>query len=152
MSRKVLEMTKDNKLVTNPIMRVLGGNLLTFAESIYALASDNPEEGEDSKSLKEKLKRSEAKADLALVRTRIQQEMAIASRIASATEVEIEEYYEGSGKGTAGLKADAEAVTLGLSGEGKKITKRIVRCKGWQNDSTLEVDRSVSLVSKDSKS
>ena len=143
-------MTKDNKLVTNPVARLFGGLPLIAIESIYSLVSDNPEE-EDPKSLKELLKRSEARTELALTRTRIQQEMAIASRIASATEVEIEEYYEGSGKSTAGAKNNADSVTLGISGEGKKITKRVLRFKGWRDDADLVLDSSANLVSKDSK-
>lgn len=143
-------MAKETKLVTNPLVRLIGGFPLVAVEGIYALVSDNPEE-EDAKNLKEHIKRSEAKAELALARTRIQQEMAIASRIASATEVEIEEYYEGSAKGAAGVKADADSVTFGLSGEGKKITKRILRFKGWRDDSDLAEDGNEKRIDKDSK-
>ena len=50
----------------------------------------------------------------------------------SAEEVEIEEFYDASGKGHAGLSVDANAATgsFGLGGEGRKVTTRIYRFKG----------------------
>ena len=50
--------------------------------------------------------------------------------------MEIEEYYEGSGKASAGLKADAEALTLGLAGEGIRITRRVYRFTAYTTPST----------------
>ncbi|AGY82489.1 hypothetical protein [Carnobacterium inhibens] len=65
------------------------------------------------------------------------QELAISQRIASAEEVEIEEYYEGEGEGSLGLKAKEGKVALGASGSGRKVTKRVYRFTGF-NDKTLE--------------
>ena len=62
---------------------------------------------------------------------RAAQELAIAERIVASHEVVIEEYYDGSGKGHAGLKADGEAISLGASGEGRRVTKRVIRFSGW---------------------
>lgn len=62
---------------------------------------------------------------------RVAQELAIAERIASSNEVVIEEYYDGSGKGHVGLKAEGESLTVGAGGEGRRVTKRIIRFTGW---------------------
>jgi hypothetical protein len=65
---------------------------------------------------------------------RIAQEMAIANRIGNAEEVEIEEFYDVSGKGAAGLTGDlkSETVGVGVSGEGRKVTKRVYHFRGWR--------------------
>ena len=68
---------------------------------------------------------------------KVAQELAIASRIESADEVEIEEYYDISGDGNIGLSAGESGVKLGTGGSGRKVTKRIYRFKGW-NEKSLE--------------
>jgi hypothetical protein len=75
--------------------------------------------------------REEALARVAEATARVQQELAIAGRIATADEVEIEEFYEGSGEGSAGLKTDGKGLTAGLAATGRKVTRRVVRFKGW---------------------
>lgn len=64
------------------------------------------------------------------------QELAIARRIDNADEVEIEQFYNVSGKGNAGLSVDANegTGTLGLGGEGSEVTKRIYRFKGLNKE------------------
>ena len=76
---------------------------------------------------------------------RIEQELAIARRIDCAEEVEIEEFYDTSGKGSAGLTADmkSESATLGLSGEGRRVTKRVYHFKGWRPLDASESETSV---------
>lgn len=69
--------------------------------------------------------------DIQAHQARVAQELAIAERIASSNEVEIEEYYEGAGKGQAGLMANAETASIGVSGEGRRVTKRVVRFGGF---------------------
>lgn len=68
---------------------------------------------------------------------RIAQEMAIARRIDNAEEVEIEEFYDTSGKAGIGANLDAktESITASISGEGRKITKRIYHFRGWREES-----------------
>ena len=62
---------------------------------------------------------------------KVEQELSIAKRILIAEEVEIEEYYDVSGKGGLGVKSDEEGLSLGAHGNGRKITKRIVKFKGF---------------------
>jgi len=67
-------------------------------------------------------------------RARAAQEFALAVRITSADEVEIEEHYEGSGEGFAGMegKVDDGVATAkaGAGGKGQVLRRRIVRLKG----------------------
>ena len=46
---------------------------------------------------------------------------------------EIEEFYDGSASAELGAKASTEKVSLGLNGEGRKITKRVIKFKGFNN-------------------
>ena len=76
--------------------------------------------------------RQEIEARVLKEQARIEQELAIARRIDSAEEVEIEEYYDTSGEGALGLKGDESSVTVGASGSAKKIVKRIYKFKGYR--------------------
>lgn len=82
-------------------------------------------------TLKEESLRAEIKAKALLAQAKVEQELAISRRIDSAEEVEIEEFYDASGKASAGLKAEAETVSLGLAGEGRRVTKRVIKFKGY---------------------
>lgn len=75
------------------------------------------------------MRRLEAQAKVA-------QEMAIANRIDTAEEVEIEEFYEYGGDGKVGFSADEKSVQLGLSGSARRISKRIYRFNGKLNQIT----------------
>lgn len=94
---------------------------------------DSVYESDNSTSLailQEEALRAEIKAKTRLAEAKVEQEFAIARRIHNAEEVEIQEFYDTSGKGSAGLSAERESVAVGLSGEGRKITKRIIKFKG----------------------
>jgi hypothetical protein len=80
--------------------------------------------------LQEEARRAEIKANALLSQAKVEQELAISRRIDSAEEVEIEEYYEYFGKGSLGLSADEDSLTLGAGGEGRKVTKRVIKFKG----------------------
>lgn len=95
-------------------------------------------------ALEEEVAKQALKMQLDQQMARIEQELAIARRIDCAEEVEIEEFYDTSGKGSAGLAADmkSETVTLGLSGEGRVVTKRVYHFKGWRPLDASESERS----------
>ena len=82
--------------------------------------------------LEEEAARQEIESRFLQEKARVEQELAIARRIDSAEEVEIEEYYDGSGEGAVGMNAKEDSITLGASGKGRKITKRIYKFKGYQ--------------------
>jgi len=56
---------------------------------------------------------------------KVAQELAIVQRIENTKEVVIEEYYECEAKGKAGVTGDEKGITLGISGDGRKVTKKI---------------------------
>lgn len=111
--------------IFNPTGYLIGLGIKKIVESI----SDSDESTPISE-LKEEALRADIKAKALLSQAKVEQELAISRRIDSAEEVEIEEYYDTSGKGNAGLNSDGEAVSLGLGGEGRKVTKRIIKFKG----------------------
>jgi len=61
---------------------------------------------------------------------RVAQEVAIARRIETAKEVEIEEFYNYSGEGLIGVKSDGESISLGAGGAVRRISKRFYRFRG----------------------
>ncbi|QDE92842.1 hypothetical protein BHS06_29825 [Myxococcus xanthus] len=76
--------------------------------------------------------RQELQARMQQAAARTAQEIAIARRIETADEVEIEEFLEATGEGALGLKAGGKSVTMGASGAGSRVTRRIYRFKGGQ--------------------
>lgn len=84
---------------------------------------------DDQSNLQKELEKQRIALEFAQIQAKINQELAIAKRIEDAEEVEIEEYYDISGKGDMGLQANEEGIKLGLSAEGNKVTKRIYRFK-----------------------
>ncbi|EIU7615426.1 hypothetical protein L3I75_004418 [Vibrio vulnificus] len=87
----------------------------------------------DTKSsveLNEDATKAEIESRILLSGAKVEQELAIARRIDSAEEVEIEEYYDTSGKGNVGLNTDGSSFSAGVGGEGRKVTKRIIKFKG----------------------
>ncbi len=90
------------------------------AANLVATASD-----EGVEKLKEEITKQNLQMQFALQQARIAHELSIARRIDNAEEVEIEEFYDTSGKGHVGLTVDQanEAATLGLDGEGRRVTK-----------------------------
>lgn len=113
------------RIVLNPtgylIEKMMNRNVESFNES-----SDKS----TIQQLKEDAIREEIKATVLQNQAKVEQELAIARRIDSAEEVEIEEYYDLSGNAGAGLKTDGQAVSLGLNGEGRKVAKRVIKFKG----------------------
>jgi hypothetical protein len=73
---------------------------------------------------------AETMASIVMAQAKAQQEQAIALRIACAEEVQIEEYYDTTGKGHLGVSAKEEGITAGLGGEGRRVTKRIIKFTG----------------------
>lgn len=68
---------------------------------------------------------------------RIVQDLAIAKRIETADEVEIEEYYESEKEGNLGLKGNQEGISLGASGSGSRVVRRVYKFKGY-NDKRID--------------
>ncbi len=111
--------------ILNPTGYLIGLGIKKIVESISESDSSTP-----MSTLKEESLRAEIKAKALLAQAKVEQELAISRRIDSAEEVEIEEFYDTSGKGNAGLNTEGESISLGLGGEGRRVTKRIIKFKG----------------------
>ncbi|MFU8832908.1 MAG: hypothetical protein ACNA7J_12235 [Wenzhouxiangella sp.] len=116
----------------------LGAVVPGYVGAIYSALADSQKdvktaESEGLEHLQLEAKKQRIVMEFQAHQARVAQELAIAERIASSHEVEIEEFYDGSGKGQVGLKADGESVSVGASGEGRRVTKRIIRFSGLGN-------------------
>ncbi|HDR9133833.1 TPA: hypothetical protein QDA91_004988 [Burkholderia vietnamiensis] len=120
------EITKKVLKYTNPTASLLTDAVELAAKSVSRASEEGVE------SLKEEISKQNLQMQFAQHQARVAQELAIARRIDSAEEVEIEEFYDVSGKAQGGLTVDANTATgsLGLGGEGRKVTKRVYRFKG----------------------
>lgn len=108
--------------ITNPLLAVV---------TVAIEALDKSGNTSDQKTLSAEAELQDLRARMAQAAARTAQEVAIARRIEGATVVEIEEYYEGHGEGHAGLKTEGNTLTVGASGSGRRITKRIYRFRGF---------------------
>ena len=70
---------------------------------------------------------------------RVAQEIAIARRIESAEEVEMEEFYDYSGEGSVGGKLDEKGLFVGAGGSGRRVSKRIYRFRGHSLEPSEEI-------------
>jgi len=114
------------KIVGGPLVGLIIDGVEASSKSIDVAS------GKSLESLREEAAKQQIKMDFSQHQARVAQELAIAKRIENAAEVEIEEYYDNSGKGSAGLSVNAEAKigTLGLLGENRRVSKRVYRFKG----------------------
>jgi hypothetical protein len=121
---------------------ILGGALTNFLIEKVESSSNATDEAakKDLETLNQEAIRQRIEMELALQHARIAQELAIAQRIENAKSVEIEEYYDISNKGQAGLGVDAASQTasLGVSGEHNKVSKRVYRFTGFKMNSEIE--------------
>jgi len=87
-------------------------------------------ESKDLSLIDAEAKRQAIELQMAHAQAKVAQEVAIAQRIEYADEVIIEEYYEGEAKGKVGITGDEKGMTVGVSGEGRRVTKRVYRFIG----------------------
>ena len=85
-------------------------------------------------------KKQRFELQLAHMQAKVAQEIAIAQRIENASEVIIEEYYEGGEKGKIGITGDEKGINLGVSGEKREITKRIYKFIGNEKSNITDVE------------
>ena len=121
----VFEKALEAMVKSTPIVGPVAGVLLESAKDAEAAS----ESGELTK-LSEEAKRQEISLHMAKMQAQVAQELAIAHRIENAEEVEIEEYYEGEGKGGLGASTDGASASVSLGGESRKVVKRVYRFTG----------------------
>lgn len=128
MATNVLEIAIEAaKIATNP-----AGYLL---ERIVKNTSKNVSKAEarsqdDIAALRLEAERQELEMRMAEAQARVAQEVAIARRIQMAEEVEMKEYYDYSGEGSLGGKFDGQNLSIGASGSGRRVSKRVFKFKG----------------------
>ncbi|MCI5191486.1 MAG: hypothetical protein D3905_17230 [Candidatus Electrothrix sp. AS4_5] len=118
------ELALEAVVATTPIIGPSAAALIRASNE-----SKRASESNDINILNDEAEKQKVELLMAEMQARVAQEMAIAQRIQSAHEVEIEEYYEGIGEGNAGIKAAEGSINVGVGGKGSKVTKRIYRFK-----------------------
>jgi hypothetical protein len=113
------------KIYYNPL-----GFLIEKISESTANSTNDSNKNQSIEDLQLSARKQELQMQMAEAQAKVAQEIAIAKRIELAEEVEIEEFYDTSGEGNLGLKADAKSVALGASGSGRKVTKRIYKFSG----------------------
>lgn len=96
---------------------------------------------ESLEQMEENANKQEISDRLSESRARVLQELAIARRIETADEVEIEEYFDSLGEGNVGVTAKDQSVKIGLNGNGRKVVKRVYRFKGWNQEIVDEIEK-----------
>lgn len=116
------------KIAINPV----GWIVAEGAEKAAQMVSKASDKGIDQ--LKIEIDKQNLQMQFAQQQARIAQELAISRRIENAEEVEIEEFYDTSGKGNAGASFDSSSQTAfaGIAAEGRRVTKRVYHFKGWR--------------------
>ena len=80
--------------------------------------------------LRVETERQELASSIAESQARVAQELAIARRIETAAEVEMEEFYDYALEGKIGIQADATKISAGAGGSNKRVSRRVYRFKG----------------------
>ena len=86
--------------------------------------------------INKEIEKKDISLQLAQQQARFAQELAIALRIETADEVEIEEFYDNAGEGNLGIKENEQGLNIGISGNRRRITKRIYKFKGHNGEKT----------------
>ncbi|WP_336202779.1 hypothetical protein [Pseudomonas guariconensis] len=120
-SEILMNILEGAKMVTSPTSYLID----SFAQSLK-----DKEEPSGLVELRVEAERRELEMRMAEAEARVAQELAIARRIETAHEVEMTEYFDYSGKGHVGLKADAESISVGAGGSGRRVSKRKFIFKG----------------------
>ncbi|MFJ3147521.1 MULTISPECIES: hypothetical protein [Pseudomonas] len=96
----------------------------------FAKSLKGRQESHDLGELRVEAERRELEMRMSEAEARVAQELAIARRIETAQEVEMTEYFDYSGDGHLGMRADRESISLGAGGSGRRVSKRTLIFKG----------------------
>jgi len=114
-----------------------GANLLIsiIAESLkgQGQTAADLKNAETDAAFERELRVQQSMLSIAEGRARVARELAIARRIDTAEEVELEEYFDVVREGKGGVHVDGKGAGIGISGSGKSVTKRVYRFKGWRD-------------------
>ena len=119
------------KMAINP-----SGYLLekAFSKATDSFSSSAANKDVTTTELNEEAVKAKISATVLTEQAKVEQELSIAKRILIAEEVEIEEFYDVSGSGGLGAKVLPESLSFGAHGEGKKVTKRVIKFHGFNSE------------------
>lgn len=106
---------------------------LAAKKAIETFSKKSTDTNQTPAQLTDEAQKAELQSLVFQSQAKVQQELSIARRILAAEEVEIEEFYDGSASADLGVKASTEKVSFGLNGQGRKITKRVIKFKGFNS-------------------
>ncbi|EOU2464923.1 hypothetical protein ACNTOD_003925 [Vibrio navarrensis] len=124
-SQKVLDAALKVLEASSPVLSALTGVVIESARETERLHGSGEIEALDAEARKQAIALNMAKMQAAVA-----QELAIAERIKNAHEVEIEEYYEGTGSGGLNASGNLDGASISLGGGSHKVTKRVYRFTG----------------------
>lgn len=122
MTTNTKENVADGPLALSEGRKSIFGSVWEEAKKDLSQSSDLRQLEIESLKIGLKLREMEASA-------KVEQEIAIARRIANAEEVEIEEYYDTMGSANLGLSTD-KVISFGGSASARLVSRRIIRFRG----------------------
>ncbi|MBE6067749.1 MAG: hypothetical protein E7211_08665 [Clostridium lundense] len=120
---------------------ILGNTIADIIKVKFDVSKDS-----SVQKINEEVSKQNIVLELAQQQARVAQELAIALRIETADEVEVEEFYDNVGEGNVGLKGTKEEISFGISGSGRKIVKRIYKFKGHNGKNTEVYEQKLSDI------
>lgn len=121
---KILRATQETLNVVSPLLGSLMKITLGSAEH-----ADNTAKNGTMEELRTEAERQELAMQMAERQAKVAQELALARRIESADDVEMEEFYDVSGAAHAGVRSGEGTLSAGVGGQGQKVARRIYRFK-----------------------
>lgn len=99
-------------------------------KALYEHFTDEFSDSKIIQQLTEESQKKDLQMQMAETEAKVLQEIAIAQRIQIADQVEIEEYYDTEGQGKVGVDVKNGNCSVGTSGSGKRVSKRIFKFNG----------------------
>lgn len=140
------EIIKEVTKAVTISMFPLGATIVKTIENSSKEVDDASSKGIDE--LRDELSKQTLRQGFELQQAKIAQELAIAHRITNAETVEIEEFYDTSMRGKAGLETKETGVMFGIGGERQNVTKRIYKFSGHAVPAVNVVPNQIETDSK----
>lgn len=107
---------------------------IALKKSMESFSSSTSEKDITPEAMNEEAIKANIQSTVLAEQAKVEQEISIAKRILIAEKVEIEEFYDTSGSGGIGAKAESDKLSFGAHGEGKKVTRRVIKFKGFNSE------------------
>lgn len=122
-------------MLTSPLLNPTGYLIeIAIRKTMDAFSKSAGSSEVTAEELNEDATKANIQSSVLQEHAKVEQELSIARRILIAEEVEIEEFYDTSGNGGVGIKNDVtDGLSVGAHGSGRRITKRVVKFKGFNS-------------------